>query len=212
MRRMELAAFRAQARAEEVGPRYSGVLHLAFVNATALAVIALAAAQLDRPRWSLLTVPITFLYANLVEWLAHRGPMHAPRRLLGLVYRRHTLLHHAFFSAEQMSLDSSRDFKLVLFPPVLLIFFFGLIALPCGLLLAALAGRNVAALFVITAMAYYLLYEWLHLAYHLGAGAPRFIAPLRRHHARHHDPRAMTRGNFNITFPICDRLFGTCLP
>jgi sterol desaturase/sphingolipid hydroxylase (fatty acid hydroxylase superfamily) len=207
---MELAAFRANARAE-VGPRYSGVLHFAFVNVASLTVIGFAAAQLDRPRWALLTVPVTFLYANLVEWLAHRGPMHAPRRLLGLVYRRHTLLHHAFFTEDAMSLDSARDFKMVLFPPVLLVFFFGVIALPSGLVLAAVAGRNVAALFVITAMGYYLLYEWLHLAYHLGDRAPRFIAPLRRHHALHHDPRDMTRGNFNITFPICDRLFGTCL-
>ncbi len=211
MRRMELAAFRAQTRAEQVGPRYSGVLHFAFVNAMALAVITFAATRLDHPRWSLFTVPVTFLYANLVEWLAHRGPMHAPKRLLGLVYKRHTLLHHGFFTPEQMALESSRDLKLVLFPPVLLIFFFGLFALPSGLLIAAVAGRNVAALFVMTSMAYYLLYEWLHLSYHLGDRAPRFIRALRRHHALHHDPRNMTRGNFNITFPICDRLFGTCL-
>src|SRR5437764_8542615 len=142
MRRMELAAFRAQTRTDEVGPRYSGVLHFAFVNATALAVIAFAAARLERPRWSLLTVPITFLYANLVEWLAHRGPMHAPKRLLGLVYRRHTLLHHAFFTHEAMQLEGTRDFKMVLFPPVLLIFFFGLFALPIGLLLNAVAGAH----------------------------------------------------------------------
>ncbi|HZX96699.1 MAG TPA: sterol desaturase family protein [Myxococcales bacterium] len=208
---MELAAFRAEARAEQLGPRYSGLLHLAFVNVVSLAIIAVAGAQIHRPRLALLTVPIAFLYANLVEWLAHRGPMHAPRRFLGLVYRRHTLLHHAFFTAEQMSLESARDFKLVLFPPVLLLFFFGGLALPAGLLLGAFLGSNVAALFVITAMAYYLLYEWLHLAYHLGDRAPRLIEPLRRHHAAHHDPRNMTRGNFNITFPICDRLFGTCL-
>lgn len=211
MRPMELAAFRATARAEQVGAHYSGVLHFAFVNAAAFAVIGLAAAQIHQPGWTLLTVPVTFLYANLVEWLAHRGPMHAPKRLLRLVYQRHTLLHHAFFTAEQMSLESSRDFKLVLFPPVLLVFFFGFVALPTGLLLSVVAGTNVAALFVVTAMTYYLLYEWMHLAYHLGDRAPRFIEARRRHHAAHHDPRNMTRGNFNITFPICDRLFGTCL-
>jgi len=208
---MELAAFRAQARAEQVGPRYSGALHFAFVNAVSLSIIAIAASRLRRPGWALLTVPLAFLYANLVEWLAHRGPMHAPKRLLRLVYRRHTLLHHAFFSAEAMSVESTRDFKMVLFPPVLLIFFFGGFALPLGLLLGVLLGQNVAALFVITAMSYYLLYEWLHLAYHLGPRAPRLVGPLRRHHAAHHDPGNMTRGNFNITFPICDRLFGTCL-
>jgi sterol desaturase/sphingolipid hydroxylase (fatty acid hydroxylase superfamily) len=207
---MQVAEFRAEARAANVGPHYSGLLHFGFVNALALSVIAFAASRLHAPRWALVTVPITFLYANLVEWLAHRGPMHHPRRSLRLVYQRHTLLHHAFFTHDAMELASTRDFKMVLFPPVLLIFFFGLFALPLGLALNALAGPNVAALFVITAMSYYLLYEWLHLAYHLGERAPRFISGLRRHHATHHDPRQMT-GNFNITFPICDRLFGTTL-
>jgi hypothetical protein len=201
---MEIAEFRARTRAELLGPRYSGWLHFGFVNALALSVIAFAAMQLQHPRRSLLTVPITFLYANLVEWLAHRGPMHNRRRLLGLVFERHTLMHHHFFTHDSMQLESTRDFKMVLFPPVLLIFFFGLFALPIGLLLKLLAGVNVAALFVITAMSYYLLYEWLHLGYHLGLGGG-----LRRHHQSHHDPRNMNRTNFNITFPICDRLFGT---
>ncbi len=207
---MEVLDYRARARAT-VGPRYDGVLHLAFTNATSLAIIAAAAWQLERPRWSLLTVPITFLYANLVEWLGHKGPMHAPTRGLRLVYERHTLQHHAFFTPEAMELESTRDFKMVLFPPVLLLFFFGLFALPIGLLLRLVAGTNVAALFVITSVAYYLAYEWLHLAWHLGDRGPRILAALRRHHERHHDPRDMSRGNFNITFPICDRLFGTCL-
>lgn len=205
---MQVADFREGARAE-VGPHYSGLLHFGFVNALSLSVIAFAALHLRAPRGSLFAVPITFLYANLVEWLAHRGPMHRPRPFLKLVYERHTLLHHAFFTHEAMELEGARDFKMVLFPPVLLIFFFGLFALPIGLLLNALAGPNVAALFVITALSYYLLYEWLHLGYHFGDRAPRVLARLRRHHAAHHDPRKMSSGNFNITFPICDRLFGT---
>ena len=207
LHRMELLQFREKTRSEQIGRWYSGIAHFAFVNALALAVIAWAAMQLDHPRWSLLTVPITFLYANLVEWRAHRGPMHHRTRLLGLVFERHTLMHHNFFTHESMRLESTRDFKMVLFPPVLLIFFFGLFALPIGLLLKLVAGVNVAALFVITAMAYYLTYEWLHLAYHLGLGGP-----LRRLHQTHHDPAVMTSQNFNITFPICDRLFGTSAP
>jgi hypothetical protein len=204
---MEVAEFRAQTRAEMLGRYYSGLAHFGFVNALALAVIAYAATQLHRPRWSLLTVPIAFLYANLIEWLAHRGPMHNRRRFLQLVFQRHTLMHHHFFTHDSMQLESSRDFKMVLFPPVLLVFFFGLFALPIGFLLRAIAGTNVAALFVITAMSYYLLYEWLHLGYHLGLGGS-----LRLHHQTHHDPRNMSKRNFNITFPICDRLFGTGAP
>jgi hypothetical protein len=207
---MSLDAVRAQARSEGVGRYYSGVLHFAFTNCVGLGIIIAAATQLQRPRWSLLAVPLTFLYANLIEYLGHKGPMHRPVRLLGLVYRRHTLLHHAFFTHGAMEVESARDFKMVLFPPVLILFFFGLFAVPMALVLRALLGANVAALFVITAMAYFLLYEWLHLAYHLGDRFP-LVRGLRRHHAAHNDPRAMSSHNFNITFPICDAIFGTRL-
>ena len=35
------------------------------------------------------------------------------------------------------------------------------------------------------------------------------LSRLRRHHQAHHDPKRMGRYNFNITFPLCDRLLGT---
>src|ERR1041384_810432 len=201
---MSVAEARAAARAD-IGPIYGGVGHFLFINAFALGVIALAARYIHQPRWSLLTVPIAFLYANYVEYRAHKGPMHHRTRFLGLVFDRHTLMHHQVFTQDNMRADSSRDFKLVLFPPVLLIFFFGFFALPVSLVLKLIFGNNVAALFAITAMTYYLLYEWLHLSYHLGLSGS-----LARHHAAHHDPQLMTTHNFNITFPICDKLFGTC--
>ena len=201
---MSVAEARAEARAD-IGPLYSGIAHFAFVNAFALAIIAYATTRLHAPRWSLLTVPLTFLYANYVEYRAHKGPMHHRTRGLGLVFERHTLMHHQVFTQDDMRAGSTRDFKLVLFPPVLLIFFFGFFALPISLVLQLIFGWNVAALFAITAMAYYLLYEWLHLSYHLGLSGS-----LARHHAAHHDPQIMTTHNFNITFPLMDRLFGTC--
>src|SRR5216683_5539367 len=206
---MSLDVIRAEARAE-VGRHYSGLLHFVFTTCVGLATIIAAATQLDHPRWSLLAVPLTFFYANLIEYFGHKGPMHNPVRLLRLVYQRHTLLHHAFFTEDAMEVSSTRDFKMVLFPPVLIVFFFGLFALPVAVLLRAAFGANTAALFVITAMSYFLLYEWLHLAYHLGFRIP-LVGALRTHHAAHHNPRAMSSHNFNITFPICDAIFGTRL-
>ena len=62
-----------------------------------------------------------------------------------------------------------RDFKMVLFPPVMLLFFLGAIATPIALLLLlfAMATPNVAWLYVAVAMSYFLTYEWLHFSYHL---------------------------------------------
>ncbi len=207
-------AFRSAYRRDEIGARYSGWGHFALTTVTSLAVIAAAASRAHAVRpieW--LTIPLTFFVANAGEYLGHRGPMHHPRRALRLLYARHTLQHHRFFTHDTMPCASSRDFKMVLFPPVMLAFFLGGLATPIGFVLFLVAGANVAWLYVATEMTYFLTYEWLHLAYHvrddsLLARLP-LLSSLRRHHTLHHDPRLMGRFNFNITFPICDRVFAT---
>lgn len=197
-----------------MGPRYSGPLHLATTISISLLVAVGSAVMLADVRpleW--LTIPLTFLYANLSEYLGHRGPMHKKTRFLGQVFQRHSIEHHAFFTNEAATFDSSQDFKAVLFPPVLLIFFIVGFALPVGAVLYLLVSPNVCFLFVMTSVLYFLNYELLHFAYHSEPdswiGRLPFIDRLRRHHIAHHDRRLMTRYNFNITYPICDRLFGT---
>ncbi len=160
-----------------------------------------------------LTIPLTFLYANLSEYLGHRGPMHHKTRFLTKVFERHALEHHAFFTDEAATFDSSQDYKAVLFPPILLFFFIGGFAIPVGALLYWLISPNVCYLFVFTAVLYFLNYELLHFAYHADPaswfGRLPFMSRLRRHHITHHNRQLMTRYNFNITYPICDRIFGT---
>ena len=208
------ASYRARYRAEKIGRRYSGWAHFAFTNISSLAVIGFAVAHVDHPSWKeLLVIPISFFISNAVEYLGHRGPMHRRRRGLFIVFRRHTLEHHHFFTHELMSYEGSRDFKVVLFPPVMLLFFLSL-ATPIGLVLFVLISANAGWLFVAVAIGYYLSYEWLHFAYHLPEssrlGQVTALKALRAHHQAHHNPELMGRWNFNITFPICDRLFRTC--
>ena len=198
-----------------IGRRYRGWAHFAFTSLGCLSTIAFAISRLHHVRpaqW--LTVPAAFLIANAAEYFGHKGPMHHRRRGLSLVFRRHTLEHHRFFTHQAMAFDSTRDFKLVLFPPVMLLFFLGGIATPIGVACFVLFGANVGWLFVATATGYFLCYEWLHFSYHLPHAHPiaqlPLVVRLRRHHTLHHDPSRMARYHFNITFPICDRLFGTC--
>jgi hypothetical protein len=210
----DVAAFRARYRAEEIGPRYSGVAHFLFTTFAALGFIVAALSGVRAPAWrELLVVPIAFLVANAGEYFGHRGPMHHRTRGLGVIFKRHTLQHHHFFTHEAMSYESSRDVKMVLFPWYMIVFFFGGMALPLGAAVWAIFGANVARLFVATLVAYYLTYEWLHFAYHLDPdsflGRRSLVAALRRHHTVHHDLQRMTSCNFNITFPICDAVFGT---
>ena len=211
----KIASFRARYRTEVVPSGYSAALHVILVVAGAggglAAAIALAVARGAswRDAW---IVPLTALVANLVEYLAHRGPMHHLRPGLAALHARHSGRHHRFFVAEAMPFEGPRDLHAVLFPPVLLLFF-GAIAVGLGALVALFLPTAVAALFVASALGYYLLYELLHFLYHVPPNwaAARWpgVRTLARLHRRHHDPRCMQHVNFNLVFPLCDRLAGT---
>ncbi len=197
-----------------ISPGYRGGLHFLGLLAQAALFMGAAAWWLRDVRpleWLLL--PAALVFANGVEWLVHRGPLHHPWTPR-LAYMRHTLTHHAAFSESDMSVRSWRELRIVLFPlyafPALL-----LLVAPVVALLWWARGRNAAALFVVASVFYYLLYELLHLAYHLPAGHRvarwRLVGWLRRQHQRHHDPRRMTDGNFNVSIPLFDWLLGTRL-
>ncbi|MFQ5649561.1 MAG: sterol desaturase family protein [bacterium] len=206
--------FRTKFRAQHIPSHYSGRLHLSFLVLAPLLLVTLALTRLDHVRaWEWLTIPLTFLYANLVEYLAHKGPMHHKTRLLRLIYQRHTVEHHQFFTETDTTCDNTSDYKAILFPPIMLLFFFGGFAVPMGLLLYALVSANVACLFVATSLVYYVNYDILHLCYHLSkdswVGRLPFMATLRHHHTIHHNQKLMNNYNFNITYPIFDYVFGT---
>ena len=197
-----------------ISPRYRGQLHFAGLLAESALFMGLAAWMLHEVRpWEWLMVPVALVFANGMEWLIHRGPLHHPwtPRLL---YGRHTLTHHAAFSHEEMAVRSWRELRIVLFPLFAMPGLQLLIVPVVGLLWWTL-GRNAAWLFVLAATFYYLLYELLHLAYHLPAGHPvsrwTLVQRLRVHHQRHHDPRRMVDGNFNVSIPLFDWLLGTML-
>jgi hypothetical protein len=210
----DTAAFRNQYRASEIGKNYSGKLHFWFTTLWCIVLIAICIYLVSEPTWKeLLIIPIGFLYINFVEYIGHKGPMHHRNKKLDKVFIRHTLQHHQFFTKENFSFDSSKDVKAVLFPPVLLLFFFVGFTLPAGFLFYFFWSKNAALLFVATIFAYYLNYEWLHFAYHLPdshfISKMPFLKTLRKLHHAHHDTRLMTKYNFNITYPIFDILFGT---
>lgn len=210
----DVAAFRERYRAEHIGRHYRGGAHFAFTSVFCLGLIALSLMQLHAVQpWEWLTLPLTFVYANLSEYWGHRMVMHRPIPGLRLIYRRHAGQHHRFFTHDTMGYDSTRDFKAVLFPPVLASFFLLAFAAPAGWLVAWFTTENCAWLFVATGVAYFYNYELLHLAYHLpddhALSRLPGLAALRRLHTAHHDTTLMSTHHFNITYPIGDWLFGT---
>ena len=212
-----VAAFRADYRQAKVPPGYDGRLHLASTTTLQLGT-CLTALAFARGATALewLTLPAAFLLANLVEWAGHRWLMHVPRPGLGFLYRRHAGVHHRFFTAHAMAVGSPRDYHAVIFPLSVSLFYLGAVAAPLAYGLGILVSSEVGWLFLAAAVGYYELYEVLHLLAHLQpkgwlSGHP-LVERVRAHHARHHDPTVMRHGNFNITVPVADLLFGTKLP
>jgi hypothetical protein len=206
--------YREAYRKDNIGPSYSGWAHFSFTSVASLFVIGFALWHVRAVQaLELLVIPATFLFANFAEFKGHRGPMHRPRAGMRILFQRHTKEHHHYFTHEAMHFHSAKDFKMVLFPPVMLFFFLGVLATPVAVVLFRFLSPNVAWLYVAVAMSYFLTYEWLHFAYHLPpntlVGRLPLMARLRNHHTRHHDLALMGKYNFNITFPICDWLHGT---
>lgn len=206
--------FRNEYRQTEIGKNYSGKLHFWFTTLWCLGLIFICIYFIKHPTWKeWLIIPIGFLYINFAEYIGHKGPMHHRGKKTEKVFIRHTLQHHRFFTRDQISFDTIQDAKAVLFPPVLMLFFFFAFTFPAAILFYFFWSLNAALLFTATVFTYYLNYEWLHFSYHLPKthfiSKLPVISTLRKLHHTHHDINLMTKYNFNITYPIFDLLFGT---
>jgi len=132
------------------------------------------------------------------------------------LYRNHTLGHHRAFHHDSMEIASWRELDLVMMPWFsLLLFFVGMA--PLVALVARALGRGAAGLFLLTAVATFVLYEGMHALYHLPLPLlrrlrlldRRFFRFLYEHHRHHHRLKRMRWTNFNISMPLSDRGFNT---
>jgi hypothetical protein len=194
---------------------YHGWLHVAVIYAIGLIAEFIYLTNLhDVAWWEWLTIPAVFLLCNLFEWVLHRHVMHRPQRSAALraIYTRHTLMHHQFFTREEMRFADHRDWRVTVFPPYALVVFVLMSILP-ALVVGAVVSANTGWLLMATTTGMYLVYEFMHFCCHVEENAfvrhCPFVNTLRRHHAAHHDPSLMMERNMNLTFPIADWLFET---
>lgn len=194
---------------------YRGELHLGFMLAVTVGTAIVCWSRLDHStgyEW-LLLVP-AFLFGNWVEWAGHRYLLHRPVKGLEMVYKRHCGVHHQFFTDHDLAYHGQKEWRALLFPPFAPVAFL-LMAVPPALIIGALWSANAAYIVVLGMAAYYLLYEGLHTLSHLEDARHPYLRhiPLvntvRRMHVVHHKLGFMQTRNFNLTFPICDALFGT---
>jgi len=198
----------------DISPLYNGLLHVAVTFGAGIAAIWYCVSQTSGASWEwLLAVPV-FLAGNFVEWFMHRHVMHRRINLFALraIYERHTRQHHQYFTDNEATIDTTREFRIVFFPWRVLTTL-GVFGLLLGWLTAQALGTNAGYVVFITLVAQYLVYELFHYCCHVHDNwfvrSMPFINTIRRHHTAHHNPAIMMKYNMNLTFPIADWFLGT---
>lgn len=205
--------FREQYKAK-ISPYYNGLLHIGVMYSFGIAALWYCFNKLENPTWEWLLIIPVFLAGNLIEWAMHTFVMHKRIDVFALraIYERHTREHHQYFTDNDPTIDTVREFRIVFFPwRVLTVLavsgtIFGYIA---SLILNANAGY----ILFMTMVGQYLVYETFHYCCHIRENAfvrnMPFINTIRRHHTAHHNQGIMMKYNMNLTFPIADWLMGT---
>ena len=197
-----------------VSPWYHGLLHVAVTYGVGLAMIAWCVSRMQDARWEwLLVIPVA-IAGNFVEWGMHRFVMHRLRDVFAIraIYDRHTRQHHQYFTDNDVTHDTTREFRIVFFPWRLLVTL-GAAGAFLGWLMSLAWNANAGYVVFITMMGHYLVYETLHFFCHIPEQPwlrhVPFVNTIRRHHRAHHNMGVMMHVNMNLTFPIADWALGT---
>src|SRR6476659_2157577 len=92
--------FRKEYRSRIMG-WYDGYFHIALIYAMGAAAFYIYIKHIQSPTWlEWLTIPVTFLFTNVFEWVVHKYVMHRPVNIKGLraVYERHTFNNDPAFT------------------------------------------------------------------------------------------------------------------
>jgi len=194
---------------------YNGWLHIALIYTIGFTALYVYLANLHDVRWwEYLTIPVVFMCANFFEWWIHRYVMHRPSNfpVFRAIYSRHTMMHHQFFTEQEMRFADHYDWRVTFFPPYALVVF-TFMSIPPAIIFGLLISPNVGWLLITTTTSMYLIYEFMHFCCHVDDNAfvrhMPFVNTIRRHHTAHHNQSIMMERNMNLTFPIMDALMGT---
>jgi hypothetical protein len=198
----------------EISPWYHGFVHIGVMYAAGIAAIWWCVSRMQDPTWEwLLIVPVA-IAGNFGEWALHKYVMHRLRDVFAVraIYDRHTRQHHQYFTDNDPTISTVKEFRIVFFPWRVLI----VLAVMGGLLgyiTGELLNPNAGYVVFITMIGHYMVYETFHFSCHVPdnwfvRNMP-FINTIRRHHAAHHNMGIMMHVNMNLTFPIADWAMGT---
>lgn len=205
--------FREQYQSD-ISPLYNGLVHIGVMYGVGIAVLGYCVSHLAGATWEWLLVIPVFFFSNMFEWWIHKYVMHRLVDVWALraIYDRHTRQHHQYFSDNVMTVDSTREFRIIFFPWRAL-FTFMAMGIPFALALAWAINGNAGYILMITIVGQYLIYETFHFCCHCHENwfvrNMPLVNTIRRHHTAHHNMGIMMERNMNLTFPIADWVMGT---
>ena len=102
----------------QIHPLYSGPVHIGVIYAVGLSVIGWCITRLQGATWEWLLVIPVFFFSNLFEWWIHKYVMHRLVDVWALraIYDRHTRQHHQYFTDNEMTVSTSREWRIIFFP------------------------------------------------------------------------------------------------
>ena len=205
--------FREEYKAQ-IHPLYSGPVHIGFIYVVGIAVISWCVSRMQHATWEWLLVVPVFFFSNLFEWWIHKYVMHRLMDVFALraIFDRHTRQHHQYFTEHEMTVGSTREWRIIFFPWRALLTFMAF-GTPFALALGRLVNPNAGYILMVTIVGQYLIYETFHYCCHVHDNwfvrYTPFVNTIRRHHTVHHAQGVMMERNMNLTFPIADWLMGT---
>ena len=146
-----------------ISPLYNGLLHIVVMYAAGIGAIYYCLSHLQTATWEWwLAVPV-FLAGNFVEWGMHRFVMHRRVDVFALraIYERHTREHHQYFTDNDITIDTTREFRIVFFPWRVLITL-GVAGTLLGYLATLAFNPNAGYIVFMTMVGQYVVYESFH--------------------------------------------------
>jgi len=205
--------FREQYRAA-ISRYYSGFLHIGVMYAAGIAGILYCISRLQSASWEWLVLVPVLLAGNFIEWGMHKYVMHRKIDVFALraIYDRHTRQHHQYFTDNDATIDTVREFRIVFFPwrVLIVLAIFGVLI---GWIASVLINPNAGYIAFIGMMGHYMVYETFHFLCHVGDNAlvrtAPFVNTIRFNYPAHHNMGIMMHVNMNLTFPIADWFLNT---
>src|SRR3954465_7610366 len=143
-----------------MSPWYNGLLHIAVTYGVGGAAIAWCVGRMQDARWEwLLMVPVA-IAGNFVEWGMHQHVMHRLRDVFAVraIYDRHTRQHHQYFTDNDPTINTVKEFRIVFFPWRVLIVL-AVAGAGIGFVLGQLINPNAGYVAFITMIGHYMVYE-----------------------------------------------------